>query len=121
MPEETFRWVVTGGVAIATLCILAMAVVAVMLYRVISKVQAKVNEVTTQAQPIIDTVRKVTGHAVPAHESPRRPGDPAVLVASSAKIKKELGWKPQYADLESIVRSAWDWRKAHPNGYGPRS
>ena len=70
---------------------------------------------------VIDTVRKVTGHAVPAQESPRRPGDPAVLVASSAKIKKELGWKPQYADLESIVRSAWDWRKAHPNGYGPRS
>jgi UDP-glucose 4-epimerase len=66
---------------------------------------------------VIETVRQVTGHAIPAKESPRRPGDPAVLVASSEKIKSELGWKPKYADLESIVRSAWDWRKAHPNGY----
>jgi UDP-glucose 4-epimerase len=66
---------------------------------------------------VIDTVRKVTGHAIPAPESPRRPGDPAVLVASSEKIKRELGWKPEYADLNSIVRSAWNWRRAHPNGY----
>jgi UDP-glucose 4-epimerase len=68
---------------------------------------------------VIDTVRRVTGHAIPAKESPRRPGDPAVLVASSEKIKRELGWSPQYADLESIVRSAWNWRKANPGGYGP--
>jgi UDP-glucose 4-epimerase len=66
---------------------------------------------------VIDTVRRVTGHPIPAIESPRRAGDPAVLVASSEKIKKELGWTPKYADLESIVRSAWDWRKAHSNGY----
>jgi UDP-glucose 4-epimerase len=66
---------------------------------------------------VIDTVRKVTGHAIPAPESLRRPGDPAVLVASSEKIKRELGWKPEYADLNSIVRSAWNWRRAHPNGY----
>ena len=66
---------------------------------------------------VIDTVRKVTGHAIPARESPRRSGDPAVLVASSEKIKRELGWKPEYSDLESIVRSAWDWRKANPSGY----
>ena len=70
---------------------------------------------------VIDTVRKVTAHAIPAKESPRRPGDPAVLVASSEKIKRELGWSPQYADLESIVRSAWDWRKANPNGYASRA
>ncbi len=70
---------------------------------------------------VIDTVRKVTGHAIPARESPRRPGDPAVLVASSGKIKRELGWSPQYADLESIVRSAWNWRKANPNGYASRA
>ena len=69
---------------------------------------------------VIETVRKVTGHAIPATESPRRPGDPAVLVASSEKIKSELGWKPQYADLPSIVRSAWEWRKARPNGYGEK-
>ena len=66
---------------------------------------------------VIDTARRVTSHPIPAIESPRRAGDPAVLVASSEKIKKQLGWTPKYADLESIVRSAWDWRKAHPNGY----
>jgi len=66
---------------------------------------------------VIETVRKVTGHTIPARESPRRAGDPAVLVASSEKIKRELGWKPKYVDLESIVRSAWEWRKTHPNGY----
>jgi UDP-glucose 4-epimerase len=70
---------------------------------------------------VIDTVRKVTAHAILAKESPRRPGDPAVLVASSEKIKRELGWSPQYADLESIVRSAWNWRKANPNGYASRA
>jgi UDP-glucose 4-epimerase len=68
---------------------------------------------------VIETVRRVTGHPIPAKESPRRPGDPAVLVASSEKIKNELGWQPKYPDLESIVRSAWDWRKSHPTGYAP--
>jgi UDP-glucose 4-epimerase len=67
---------------------------------------------------VVETVRRVTGHPIPSKESPRRPGDPAVLVASSEKIEKELGWQPKYADLESIVRSAWEWRKAHPDGYG---
>ena len=66
---------------------------------------------------VIETVRRVTGHPIPAKVSPRRPGDPAVLVASSEKIKQELGWQPSCADLESIVRSAWDWRRAHPEGY----
>jgi UDP-glucose 4-epimerase len=66
---------------------------------------------------VIEMVRRVTGHPITAKESPRRPGDPAVLVASSEKIKKELGWQPKYAELESIVRSAWEWQKAHPNGY----
>jgi len=70
---------------------------------------------------VIETVRRITGHAIPAKESPRRPGDPAVLVASSEKIKRELGWSPQYADLESIVRSAWNWRKANPHGYDSRA
>ena len=66
---------------------------------------------------VIATVRRVTGDPIPAKESPRRPGDPAVLVASSEKIKKELAWQPRFPDLESIVRSAWEWRKARPNGY----
>jgi len=68
---------------------------------------------------VIETVRRVTSHAIPVKESPRRPGDPAVLVASSEKIKSELGWQPKFPDLDSIVRSAWDWRNAHPNGYSP--
>jgi UDP-glucose 4-epimerase len=59
----------------------------------------------------------VTGHPIPALEAPRRPGDPAVLVASAEKIKKELGWRPEYSSLEAIVRSAWDWRRTHPAGY----
>jgi UDP-glucose 4-epimerase len=66
---------------------------------------------------VIETVRRVTKHPIPAKETPRRAGDPGVLVASSEKIKRELDWRPQFADLESIVRSAWDWRRAHPNGY----
>jgi len=66
---------------------------------------------------VIETVRRVTGDPIPAKESPRRPGDPAVLVASSEKIKNELAWQPRFPDLESIVRSAWEWRKARPNGY----
>jgi UDP-glucose 4-epimerase len=66
---------------------------------------------------VIDTVRKVTGHPIPAKEEPRRPGDPAVLVASSDKIKRELNWQPQYPNLEDIVRSAWTWFQSHPNGY----
>jgi UDP-glucose 4-epimerase len=67
---------------------------------------------------VIDTVRKVTGHPIPAREEARRAGDPAVLVASSDKIKRELNWQPQYPDLQDIVKSAWTWFQTHPNGYG---
>ena len=66
---------------------------------------------------IIDIARKVTGHLIPVREMPRRPGDPAVLVASSAKAQRLLGWKPQHSNVESIVASAWEWHRAHPNGY----
>jgi UDP-glucose 4-epimerase len=66
---------------------------------------------------VVETVRRVTGHAIPAVEAARRPGDPAVLVASSDKIKHELGWQPQFTSLEAIVGSAWEWRRAHPDGY----
>ena len=67
---------------------------------------------------VLDTARKVTGHPIPAVEEPRRPGDPDVLIASSAKIRRELGWRPKFTSLESIVESAWDWHRNHPNGYG---
>jgi len=67
---------------------------------------------------VVETVRRVTGHPLPVREAPRRPGDPAVLVASSARIRRELGWEPRVPGLEEIVRSAWEWRSAHPEGYG---
>lgn len=67
---------------------------------------------------VIDVARKVTGRKIPAEAGPRRPGDPPELVASSAKIMRELGWKPQYPDLETIVETAWRWHEAHPDGYG---
>lgn len=66
---------------------------------------------------VVEVARKVTGHAIPARDAPRRPGDPAVLVASSEKIRRELGWQPHYPELEQIVASAWEWRRKHPNGY----
>jgi UDP-glucose 4-epimerase len=67
---------------------------------------------------VIETVRKVTGHPISARETQRRPGDPAVLVASSEKIRRELHWTPQVSGLDEIVKSAWEWRNAHPHGYG---
>ncbi len=66
---------------------------------------------------VIDSAQRVTGSAIPAIETPRRPGDPAVLVASSKKIRSELGWAPQHPDLDSIIASAWKWMQQHPTGY----
>src|SRR5690606_31056963 len=66
---------------------------------------------------VIETARRVTGHPIPTEVGPRRPGDPAVLVAGSDAIKQELGWEPQYPDLETIIASAWAWHQAHPHGY----
>lgn len=66
---------------------------------------------------VLEVARKVTGHAIPAQDALRRRGDPAVLVASSEKIRRELGWQARYPELEQIVASAWEWRRKHPNGY----
>jgi UDP-glucose 4-epimerase len=66
---------------------------------------------------VIEAARRVTGHAIPVEDAPRRAGDPAVLVASSEKIKRELGWTPAYPELETIIRSAWQWKQRHPQGY----
>ena len=66
---------------------------------------------------VIETAREVTGHPIPAVEGARRPGDPAALVASSEKIRRELGWEPRYPSLRDIVASAWEWHLAHPDGY----
>ncbi len=69
-------------------------------------------------QEVVDTVQAVTGQQIPVKIGPRRPGDPAELIAGSERIRKELGWQPRYPDLHSIVASAWRWHQAHPHGYG---
>ncbi len=66
---------------------------------------------------VIETCRKVTGHAIPAQSAPRRPGDPARLVAASDKAVAELDWQRRYPDLETIVSHAWRWHRANPDGY----
>jgi len=67
---------------------------------------------------VIETARQITGHPIPAEDTPRRPGDPPDLVASSARIAKELGWTPEYPALETIIQTAWRWHQANPDGYG---
>jgi UDP-glucose 4-epimerase len=66
---------------------------------------------------VIETARSVTGKAIPAVEHPRREGDSARLVASSDKIRRELGWIPQHPALKDIIQSAWEWHQSRPNGY----
>jgi len=66
---------------------------------------------------VIETACRVTGHSIPVLESPRRPGDAPRLVASSEKIRHELGWAPRHPELTDIVASAWDWHRTHPQGY----
>lgn len=75
------------------------------------------NGVGFTVKEVIDTARKVVGHPIPAKTTPRREGDPAILVASSEKAKKVLKWNPQYADLERIIEDAWRWHSKHKNGY----
>lgn len=67
---------------------------------------------------VIQTVEKVTQKTVPVEEGQRRPGDPAVLVASAEKIQRELGWQPQFTELDTIIATAWEWHRLHPNGFG---
>ncbi|WP_322924138.1 UDP-glucose 4-epimerase GalE [Paenibacillus campi] len=66
---------------------------------------------------VIETAKKVTGRDIPAVIEPRRSGDPAVLVASSAKARSVLGWTPQHNSLENIIASAWQWHESKPQGY----
>jgi UDP-glucose 4-epimerase len=66
---------------------------------------------------VIQVARQVTGHPIPAVESPRRPGDAPQLVASSEAIWRDLGWAPRYPALRQIVESAWEWQREHLNGY----
>jgi len=66
---------------------------------------------------VIEAARAVTGEPIPVHEEPRRPGDPAELVASQDKIRAELGWSPAHPDIEDIIETAWRWHREHPKGY----
>jgi UDP-glucose 4-epimerase len=65
---------------------------------------------------VVESARRVTGHPIPVEELPRRAGDPAVLIATSAKIETELGWKPKYTQLDDIVRTAWEWHQQRYQG-----
>jgi UDP-glucose-4-epimerase GalE len=69
---------------------------------------------------VIDTVERVTGRPVPWTLAPRRPGDPAALYAAPDKAQSELRWQPRFGSLETIVRTAWDWHRAHPHGYADK-
>ncbi|HET7012139.1 MAG TPA: UDP-glucose 4-epimerase GalE [Anaerolineales bacterium] len=66
---------------------------------------------------VVEAARRVSGHAIPADIRPRRPGDPARLVASSERIRHDLGWRPKHPSLDDILSSAWEWHRAHPDGY----
>jgi len=68
---------------------------------------------------VIRVAQEVVGKTIKAVEAERRSGDPAVLVASSDKIRKELGWQPKYTDLKTIISTAWEWHKNNPNGSCP--
>ena len=72
----------------------------------------------SSVREVIEAARKITSHKIPAVEKPRRPGDPSRLIAASAKIQKELGWRPQFQNLEAIIESAWKWHQKFPSGYG---
>ena len=75
------------------------------------------NGVGFTVKEVIETAREVTKHPIPAKEEQRRAGDPSVLIASSDKAKNVLGWKPQFADLSVIIKTAWEWHVNHPSGY----
>ncbi|MFY9618256.1 MAG: UDP-glucose 4-epimerase GalE [Pyrinomonadaceae bacterium] len=66
---------------------------------------------------VVDVASEIAGRTIPIRLGPRRPGDPAVLIASSEKVKRELGWSPQFQDLRKIIESAWRWLQRHPRGY----
>ena len=66
---------------------------------------------------MVEAARRVTGQPIAYQIGARRPGDPAILIASAEKIRAELGWQPRYPTIEQIIASAWEWHRSHPNGY----
>jgi UDP-glucose 4-epimerase len=79
------------------------------------------SETGFSVRQVIDKAKEVTGIDFAVREVPRRSGDPAVLVASSQRIRQELGWSPQFSDLDTILRTAWQWHHSHPNGYNKKT
>lgn len=69
-------------------------------------------------QEVVETAREVTGLEIPVKSGPRRAGDPAVLIASSERARRDLNWSPAFQDIREIIASAWEWMQSHPNGYG---
>lgn len=76
------------------------------------------NDKGFSVREVIQAARDIIGHAIPVQEAARRRGDPPILVAISEKIRRELRWRPDYPSIDNIVRSAWDWHRVHPQGYG---
>jgi UDP-glucose 4-epimerase len=75
------------------------------------------NGVGFTVREVIDAARRITAQPIPAEQLPRRPGDPAQLVASAEKAKRILGWQPRYDDLDTILTTAWNWHRRHPRGF----
>ncbi len=71
----------------------------------------------TSVKDVLDSIERVVGRKVPFTKGPRRAGDPGILYASSARIRKELGWQPRFEEIDVIVETAWRWRESHPDGY----
>ncbi len=71
----------------------------------------------TSVRQIVDACRKVTGHPIPEVIGTRRAGDPPELIADARRAREELGWIPQYQDVTSIIKTAWNWHQKHPHGY----
>src|SRR5262249_17930652 len=71
----------------------------------------------TSVREVVNAAQKVTKKEIPVSIASRRPGDPAVLVASPEKLCRELGWQPEYPCIEDIISTAWDWHRTHPHGY----
>jgi len=72
----------------------------------------------SSVREVIEAAKRITGRKIDIIEKPRRPGDPPRLIASSEKIKRELGWQPQFQSLDAIIESAWRWHRKFPQGYG---
>jgi UDP-glucose 4-epimerase len=75
----------------------------------------------TSVKNVLDSIERVLGRKVPYTKGPRRAGDPGILYASSERIRHDLGWKPQFEEIDVIVETAWRWRESHPGGYGKKA